>query len=106
MAAGFFQSLREQPSSRGEFLLQHVDHATETYAEAWQSDQESGPIQEGLTFLEMTLGERLFLSGDNNEVRGHACVRLSLVCPKMLWPSQYKSAKAMLVEAGLLKQNP
>lgn len=104
VAAGLFQSLREQQSPSREFLLQNVDQATETYAQAWQSDQESNPTQIDLTFLEEELGERLLMLGENNEVRGHACVRLCLVSPKVLWPSKYKTAKVMLVKAGLLKE--
>ena len=102
-AAGLYSWLRERTEPGRTFSLHSIEDTLANYAAASRAEAEAGPSGSTLSALEEEFGERLLELGENNKVRGEACVLLCLVAPRILWPSQYKTAMIMLREAGLVK---
>ncbi len=102
VAGGLFAWVRSLSSAPRELLLTTLDEATDMYAESFAIDKANPrPVTE-VADIEEAFGERLLAMGENNAIRGPACVRLALVIPRALWPAQYSSARQMLQEAGLV----
>jgi len=102
VASGLFDWARELPQHLSQLLIATLDDATDYYSEAFAVDQESPRPISDLAEIECAFGDRLLAMGEDNEVRGRACCMLSLVLPKTLWPAQFKSARSMLCDAGLV----
>ena len=102
VAAGLFAWVRELPTGIREVLLNSLDEATDMYAEAAATDEEHPTSLTEVAEIEAAFGDRLLSQGENNEIRGRACVKLCLVVPKTLWPAQCATAMQMLSDALLL----
>jgi hypothetical protein len=102
LVSGFYAWVRSLEEESRALLLAELSEATDYYAEAASAEEATpAPLNE-VSEIEAALGDRLLALGENNEVRGHACIRLCLVVPKTLWPVQYASARQMLGEAAVL----
>lgn len=102
VAAGLFAWVRELPTGSREVLLSSLDEATEAYATAAAMDEEHPTSDAEIAEIEAAFGDRLLDLGENNEVRGQACLKLCLVVPKTLWPAQCAAAVQVLSEASIL----
>ncbi|MFT3665013.1 hypothetical protein [Piscinibacter sp.] len=103
VAAGLFSWVHELPVESRELLLRSLDDATDYYSQAAAStDAEQPFVPNEISEIEAAFGDRLLNSGENNEVRGKACLRLCVVIPKTLWSIQVTSTRQMLRDALLL----
>lgn len=105
VASGLFEWVRSLDALSQEVLLSELDKATDYYAEAAVVDASTTQPAGGLSELEASFGERLLGLGQNSEVRGTACVRLSLFIPAHLWSIQHSVVIQMLSEASLLARH-
>ncbi|RTL16729.1 MAG: hypothetical protein EKK52_17835 [Burkholderiales bacterium] len=101
VARGFFDQLRELVSMAHE-RLSDVGELTDYYADAALRDAASPPAPGDFAVFDEAFGDRLLALGESTETRGHACIKLSLVTPRMLWDRVSQNTHMALTEARLL----
>jgi hypothetical protein len=101
LVAGFRSWIVELEAEPRALLLAELDEVKDYYAEAAATERGAASLED-VSELECAFGDRLLALGNNNEARGRACLKLSLVIPSVLWSSQVGTARQMLAESKLL----
>ena len=97
--------MSEKPGLRAILTDDGLDTLVGYYVEAVDEDTSLGKTSlDGLSELECAFGDRLLALGEDNELRGRACVQLSTAIPKVLWSSSAAAARNILCDANLLVQ--
>ena len=80
-----------------------LDKLTSYYIDAVEVDATgTNALVDDLSDLECAFGDRLLALGEDNELRGRACVMLSMSLPKVLWSAGAQIAREVLRDVRLL----
>ena len=81
-----------------------LDELISYYIDAVEADASgTNAMVNDLSELECAFGDRLLALAEENELRGRACVILSMSIPKVLWSAGVHIAREVLRDVGLLR---